>query len=246
MASRDSFRLLFIGNSHSASNGLPELVAKMIETGLPGSSPSATLAPGFGFLSDRLADGVTQESLESRPWTHVILQGQKYSASGQIVYPTYGAEEWIRRVRAIGAQPILYPEHPREGNTEEGLRVHNLHLDIASREPACVAPVGLVWDEAIKKYPTLNLHDNDGNHSNINGATLTSFVFYQVLTRQPASGLPYMPDIGVDADTQLKLREVAATVTNKKKKRPPTVFNSSYQKRKFLRSKTEYHSPWCH
>ena len=161
------------------------------------------------------------------------------------MYSTYAAEEWIRRVRAQHAEPILFPEWARKGNTEEGLRVHNLHLDIASREPACVAPAGLVWEEVIRQFPTIELYASDGNHSNINGATLTSFVFYQVITRQPASGLPYIPGIGVSADIQRKLRETATAVINKKK-RPPVTFKSSYQKRKFRHSKTKNYSPWCH
>ena len=138
-----TFQLLFIGNSHSSANGLPGLVTTMIETGLPGSIADSELASGFGFLSDRLEDGMTNEFLESRSWTHVVLQAQKYSTSGLYYYPTDAAEEWIRRVRAQDAQPILFPEWPRKGNTEEGLRIHELHLSIASREPACPGWPGL-------------------------------------------------------------------------------------------------------
>jgi hypothetical protein len=188
---------------------------------------------------------VTQQSLESRAWTHIILQAQKYSTSGMYSYPTDAAEEWIRRVKAQGAEPILFPEWPREGNTEEGQRVHDLHLGIASREPACVAPVGLAWEETIRAFPELDLYAADGNHSNINGATLTSFVFYEVITGQPASGLPYIPGIGVSADTQQKLRD-AATVVVAEKDRKPVVFRSYYQKWKFQRRKTKHHSRWCH
>jgi hypothetical protein len=241
----DSYLLLFIGNSHSAANGLPDLVASMIEAGLPGRSVEVELAPGIGFLSDRLEDGVTREALERRAWSHVILQGQKYSMSGNYGYPTHAAEEWIRRVKAQNARPFLFSEWALEGNRHEGPRIHELHLDIASREPACVAPVGLAWDEAIRSYPSLDLYAADGNHSNINGATLTAFVFYQVITGQPASGLPDLPGIGVSDAVQQQLREAATSVIKQKKPSSAPV-RSSYHKRKFRHSKFDLNSPWCH
>lgn len=212
--SQDTYQILFIGNSHSSANGLPGLVATMIEAGLPGSSAAAELAPGYGYLSDRLDDGVTQQSLESSAWSHVVLQAQKYSTSGLYFYPTDAAEEWIRRVRARNALPMLFPEWPRKGNNEEGPRIHELHLGIAAREPACVAPVGLAWEESIRTFPSLELHADDGNHSNINGAMLTAFVFYQLITGQSATGLPYIQGVDVSEDIQLKLAGVASVIVD--------------------------------
>lgn len=207
-----AYEILFIGNSHSAANDLPGLVTTLIKTGVPEASAQYGLAPGFLFLADRIDDGVTQPLLQSRSWSHVILQAQKYSSSGQYFYPTHAAEEWIRRATSQNARPILFPEWPRRGNTEEGQRVHNLHLDIATRESACVAPVGLAWEASIAQYPGLNLHAADGNHANLNGALLTAFVFYQVITLQSAADLPYVPSINVSANTQQQLREAASAV----------------------------------
>jgi len=209
------YQLLFIGNSHSAFNSLPELVATLIETGLPGKTATSGLAPGFNFLDERLNDGVTLKLLQSRQWTHVILQAQKYSSSGKYFYSTSAAEQWIRRVRTQGARPILFPEWPRRGNKLEGIRVHNLHLSISSREPACVAPIGLAWDESLATYPSIGLHAPDGNHSNLAGALLTAYVIYEVTTGLPASQLPYIPSINISAQTQQVLREVSSEVMDK-------------------------------
>ena len=123
-----AYEILFIGNSHSSVNGLPGLVTTLIQTGMPGTSATSGLAPGYQFLAERLNDGVTQSLLASRPWTHVILQAQKYSSSGLYSYPTEAAEEWIRRSKAQNAQPLLFPEWPRRVNTEDGQRVHNVQL----------------------------------------------------------------------------------------------------------------------
>jgi len=206
------YELLFIGNSHSSKNALPDLVTILIEKGLPNSSANAALAPGGQFLQERLNDGVTMESLTSRSWSHVILQAQKYSSTGLYWYSTESAEEWVRRVKAREATPIMFPEWPRRGNFEEGVRVHELHLEIDAHEPTCVAPIGLAWDEVISIYPQLELHAPDGNHSNLTGALLSAFVFYQVITKQSAADLPYISQIGVSKVNQEKLRDIASYI----------------------------------
>jgi len=204
------YDLLFIGNSHSSSNNLPYLVTSLIETGQPGTIANGSLAPGGGFLDERLNDGTTNDVLIGRAWTHVILQAQKYSSTGLYYYPTDAAEEWIRRIHAQNATPIMFPEWPRRGNTEEGPRIHDLHLSIASREPACVAPIGHAWEESIARYPEINLYANDGNHNNLKGALLTAYVFYEVITGKSAAELPYRADIEVSEIVQERLRDVAS------------------------------------
>jgi hypothetical protein len=203
------YELLFIGNSHSSVNGLPNLVTKLLKTGEPGKSANAKIAQGSDYLAERIDDGVTLETLESRAWTHVFLQAQKYSSSGINTYPTDAAQEWIRRTKAQNALPIMFPEWPRRGNTEEGQRVYDLHVSIASQEPACVAPVGPVWDEFILSYPEIELHGTDGNHSSLNGALLTAYVFYQVISGHYANDLAYIRDIDVSEELQEKLKEIA-------------------------------------
>lgn len=208
----DRYEVLLIGNSHSATHNLPSLIRKLIEHGVPGVPVHTELAPGSGFLADRIGDSVTQPAIDSRAWTHVVLQAQKYSSSGLFDYPTLAAEEFIRRIRARDGLPVMFPEWPREGNTEEGPRIHQLHMDIASREAACVAPIGLAWEVSLVVNPGIHLHHADGNHGNLNGAMLTAYVLYEVITGEPASALTYQDNLGVDASIQNKLRVVASQV----------------------------------
>jgi len=208
-AAQDAFRVLLIGNSHSSGNDLPDLVAQLVQQGYPQAEVFVDTAPRWAFLAERLDDDATQKKLESRPWTHIVLQAQKYSSSGRYSYPTDAAEEWIRRVRAHNATPILFPEWAREGNNEEGPRIYGLHMSIASREPACVAPVGFAWQTVHDEYPDLKLHARDGNHSNRNGALLTAYVLYQTITGKPATELADMTRPKVDDDIQRILRSAA-------------------------------------
>ncbi|MCW8998732.1 MAG: hypothetical protein OQK04_08465, partial [Kangiellaceae bacterium] len=196
----------------SSYNNLPGLVKTLIEHGATDKSVNAFTAPGWGFLADRVNDGFTYETIQARPWTHISLQAQKYSTTGLYTYPTSAAELWIRRVKEHNAIPIMFPEWPRKLNTEEGLRVHQLHMSIAATEPACVAPIGLTWDLAISRYPHLEFHATDGNHSNPRGTLLTAYVFYEVITEQLASELPFIESLNFSAEEQQLMRETASEV----------------------------------
>lgn len=204
------FELLFIGNSHSSVNNLPALVTRLIEAGTKGKTANGFNAPGWQFLDERVGDGVTQQSIEARPWTHIFLQAQKYSTTGQYYYSTSAAEEWVRKVKAVNATPVMFPEWPRRNNYEEGRRVYLLHVSIAETEPACVAPVGPAWDLARINHPEINLHASDGNHSSLKGALLTAFVFYEVITGNLASELSYVSAIDVSENEQNILRNIAS------------------------------------
>ena len=200
------YEILLIGNSHSSKNNLPGLLATLIEAGLPSKTVHVLVAPSWGFLDAHLKNKKSRRLLEAESWTHIVLQGQKYSSSGRYFYPTDAAEEWIRRAKIQGAIPIMFPEWPRRGNTEEGQRIHELHLQIVARESACVAPVGLAWELALRQHPSLELHARDGNHSNATGALLTAYVLYEVITGRPATELPDVPNVKVSPEEQLVLR----------------------------------------
>lgn len=198
-----------MGNSHTTVNRLPAMVEAMVRAANPGKTVAALEAPGWMFLEERSVDAASLASLRAGGWKAVVLQAQKYSTSGQLSYPTTGAEALVRETRAAGALPILFPEWPRLGVEETG-RIYELHVSIAMREPACVAPVGQAWDLALMRHPNLVLHNPDGNHSAPAGAFLAALVIAATFTQASPSAMPFLPGFGVDAETQALLRAAAA------------------------------------
>jgi hypothetical protein len=205
-----AYRVLLMGNSHAA--GLHPFLADLLALGQPDKPIDVQLSSMGGFLADRVNDGSSHRKLESEPWTHVILQGQKYSTTGSYSYPTDAAEYWIRGSKQQNATPIMFPEHPREGNTWEGRTLWELHKGIAVRENTCVAPVGLVWDEVRFRAPSLELHESDGNHASDTGALLTALVFYPIITGQSVESLPELSAFGIDAATEQVMREAVSSL----------------------------------
>jgi hypothetical protein len=201
--------LLFMGNSHTAAHGLPQTVGALVRAARPDRSVHVEVAPDWGFLEDHASNPRTLELLDRRRWTFVVLQAQKYSASGQFSYPIEPAIELARRARAAGAVPVMFPEWPRRG-VPETQRIYDLHVSIAQREPACVAPIGQAWDIALARHPGLVLHDADGNHSAAPGAFLAAVVIASTMTGVPPDAFPVVSQAGVDAELQARLRDAAA------------------------------------
>ena len=200
-----AYKVLLMGNSHAA--GLYSVLADLLALGQPGKSIEVQLSTSAGFLDERVNDGFSEQLLESEPWTHVILQGQKYSTTGTLTYPTDGAEYWIRGSKEQGATPIMFPEHPRQGNTWEAKTLWDLHAGIAVRENTCVAPVGLVWDEVRFRDPSLVLHHPDGNHASATGVLLTALVFYPIITGQSVESLPDLSAFDIDPEAERIMKE---------------------------------------
>ena len=208
-AANADITVLMIGNSHTSTNGLPNMLATLVRTGRPERTVAVAVSPGSMFLEEHLAYAPTTTLLASQRWSFVILQAQKYSTSGQFFYSTAEAEEFIRRARGQGAVPIMFPEWPRV-DVDETRRIYDLHVYIAQREPACVAPIGQAWDRAKARYPAMALHAADGNHSAPAGAFRTALVLYATLTGGAPTALPDLPIAGVDTETQARLRGIAA------------------------------------
>ena len=196
----NNFKKLLFGNSHI--KGLASILTTLITRGEPQKTIEIKEASRKSFLSTRLSDGESLNLLSGTSWTHVILQGQKYSVSQQNEYPTDAAQRLIFLSKNQGATPVLFPEHPQQGRRSEGQYVHSIHAGIADIQSSCVAPVGLTWDKVIELQPELVLHNFDDNHASYFGRFLSALVCYEVITGNSADLLPYIDTINVDAQTQ--------------------------------------------
>ncbi len=196
----NEYSILIFGNSHVFE--LNQFLQLIFEHGQTTKSIANINLQMGDFLAERLEDQQSVALLQDNAWTHVILQAQKYSQSGQVDYPTIATQTWVQLAKSQQATPILFPEHPQKGRYQEGQRVHNLHVRIAKQQSSCVAPVGLVWDRVIALRPSLKLHESDGNHAAYAGRFLTALVFYEIISGEPADLLPFIQEVNVSEDLQ--------------------------------------------
>lgn len=204
----DSYNVLLLGNSHVRANNLSGMLKMLLETG-SNKAVRVQVAPGGSYLDERLSDSTTVNTIQSVSWNYIILQGQKYSTSGQYSYPTEATEYWAALSKTYHATPILFPEHPRQGNAGEGSRVYALHLGIAELEPACVAPLGPAWANVHAALPQVAFY-SDGNHASLAGTLLTALLFYQIISGENADELPYLPQLALSESLQSELGQLAS------------------------------------
>jgi len=201
-------KLLLFGNSHTHGQDLPALVQALMQAAKPGLTVAAVAEASSMFLDQRLNHAPSVTLLQSQRWQAVVLQAQPYSSSGTVEYSTAEARDWVRRVRAQGALPLLFPEWPRRGVDESG-RIFELHVSIARAEPACVPPIPQAFDLAARLHPGLVLHAADGNHASPAGALLAAMVIATTLSGRPPADHPTLSPSAVDSATQSRLREAA-------------------------------------
>lgn len=205
--SLNAFRIALTGNSHIA--GLGSAVTAIIKQITP-EKTAVNKVIGHGFLDVSFASTSALQMLANGNWSHIILQGQKYSQSRTTNYSTSAAQNWIARAKDAGVTPILFPEHPQRGDSTEAEYVYGLHQSIVAKQASCIAPVGLVWDKVLQLMPHLKLHADDGNHASSLGKYLTALVFAEVITGQRIDSVALTPITGLLPDEQLLMAQVVS------------------------------------
>ncbi len=173
--------LLFIGNSHTAMHDLPNLIGQMIRSQGQATWVESEYLPVV-FLEDGARNQSVLREVESGKWTHVILQGQKISMSGQFEYSLDPGIDLAKRARERGAEVIFYPEWGRRGVDGDGARQEQIYGGMAKAAGVGIAPVAWAWDLALAARPEILLYDADGNHQSKLGAFLTAAVLVGEIT----------------------------------------------------------------
>ncbi len=185
---RPPLRILFLGNSLTAWNELPEMVAAFGRA-RDLSIEFEAVTPGGYDLSDHWNDG-SLERLRSAQWDVVVLQqGPSALPESQVLLKEW-AGRWADEIRAVGARPALYQVWP------ENYRRSVLPSVIASYRNAAVAsgtlllPAGQAWQAAWRRNPKLKLYGPDAFHPSATGTYLAALTVFAGLTGTSPNGLP--------------------------------------------------------
>ena len=203
--------ILFVGNSHTSSHDLPELVCEMIRFRHPQKSTySHTVS--VSFLEDAAHNPVCRDEIESRSWKFVVLQAQKISASGKHDYSRAEGIELAKRAKGRGASVFFYCEWGLKGVPDNGPRQEHVYREMTGAAGVRVATVNRPWDAALAVRPDLPLYEADGNHQSATGAFLTAASLCGALTGESPAALAAFPYPAVSAVDRAFLAEAAAKV----------------------------------
>jgi PKD repeat protein len=196
-------KVLFIGNSYTGVNNLPQLVYNVAV------SVGDTLiydqhTPGGARLMQHATNATALAKISSDDWDHVVLQAQSQEPSfpdGQVASEVFPyAEILCDSIRANNecTRPIFFMTWGRENGdasncavwppvcTYEGMdSLLNLRYRMMGNDnDADVSPVGAVWNYIRDNYPDIDLYSNDGSHPSTAGSYAAACTFYSIIFRK--------------------------------------------------------------
>lgn len=217
---RPCLRVLFIGNSYTYVNELPEVFASLVRSG--GDPVEVRMVAVGGAFLDQLATSPdTDAAMAAGPWTDVILQEQSQApASGQVLRERTipGAAALVDAIRATGGRPhLLETWAHRDGWPDLGMdyaamqaALRDGYAAAAAATQSDVIPAGDAWQRATGLAIGVPLWQDDGSHPAVAGTYLVACVLYAELVGRSPVGLG--ETAGLDAVTAAQLQAVAAQV----------------------------------
>ncbi len=185
--------VLFVGNSLTAANDLPGVVASLSR----GALATRMVAPGGVSLEDHWTLTGAREVLEAGSWDYVVLQQGPSTLPESASNLREWTVRWSDAIRQRGARPAVYEVWP---DSAFGVRlsfpaVIRSYRAAADAAHALFLPAGEAWQEAWRPNPRLPLYGPDGFHPSKLGTTLAALVIVARLTHQPVAriSLPYPP-----------------------------------------------------
>jgi hypothetical protein len=197
---QSKLRVLFVGNSYTYFNNLPQLVTALAASANPSQVIETEMVTvGGATLKSLWAGGKPQAALASGKWDYVVLQEQSTLGLPKLVdnipqiNDPKNFHEAVRmidpEIKKTGAKPLLYMTWARKDSPDKQQLLTDAYQSIAKELGDKVAPVGLAWQAALKARPTLELHVADKSHPNPAGSYLAACVFYATLFGKSPEGL---------------------------------------------------------
>jgi len=199
----DTTNILFIGNSYTSYNNLPNLVTQVAFTA-GDTIYTESHTPGGRRISQHAADAQVFSRIRSREWDYVVIQCQSQEPSfpdGQVATDVFPhAKTLCDSIRAISACtiPMFYMTWGRKNGdasncaffpplcTYEGMDsiLRSNYLKMGEQNDAEVAGVGAVWRELRIKTPSLELYTADESHPSYAGSLAAAYTFYSSVFRK--------------------------------------------------------------
>jgi hypothetical protein len=207
------FHVLYLGNSYTYYNNLPEIVSRLARAGHQCQVEARMEAPGGKRLKDHWENAATREILNSQKWDYVVLQeqsslgidyfldGQPRVTSDEVFLPF--AEKWAAEIVQKGGRPVFFLAWARKATPEDQAALNYAFMHAGKETGGIVAPVGLAWQGVRQQKPAMELYQKDGSHPSQAGSYLAACVIFATLFHRSPAGLPSRimgPPVNLDTE----------------------------------------------
>ena len=219
-------RALFLGNSYTGVNNLPQMVADAAASA-GDNLVFDSHTPGGQTLQAHSTNATSLAKIALGSWDFVVLQEQSQLPSfplGQVqtdVFPYAQLLNGLILEANPCAETVFYMTWGREngdaGNcaswppvcTYNGMdSLLNLRYRMmAADNDAILSPVGAVWHYLRENHPAIDLYQADESHPSVAGTYAAACCFYAALFRKDPTAITY--DAGLPAADAANIRAAA-------------------------------------
>ncbi len=203
---QDSLRVLFLGNSLTYSNDIPNLINELAQSNSDRFTYAEHTPGGWRLNPEHLGSSVSTNLIRSRQWDYVILQGQSREFFYENEYTTYkGIRRLVTMMRENCSRPAFYSTAaPRTLYKELQAYIHRQYSLIANEVDGLVVPVGNAFEMATDRGLTVYA---DKVHPNLAGSYLAACTFYAAMYQKSPIGLSFTA--GLPASQVATLQSIA-------------------------------------
>jgi hypothetical protein len=218
-----SYSFLFIGNSYTHYNDMPEQIFSKILKAAGYNAKVQRITKGGWYLIDsaKSADEVGKQvdaALKAKNYDYVILQEQSTCPAASPGKFYTGVRNLAEKVRADGATPVLYGTWGRKaghsvlannGWTNESMTwmISAAYEAIGAELGIDVAYAGLAFYDIYTNNKNINIYDEDLTHPNATGSYLAAMTIFAKITGVDPTTVDY--NANLTAETAAILKEAA-------------------------------------
>jgi PKD repeat protein len=212
-------KVLFIGNSYTSVNNLPQMI-KDVALSVNDTVVFDVNAPGGYTFEGHSTNTVSLNKIMAGVWDFVVLQEQSQMPSfpdqqvAADVFPYARVLDSIITQYNICGETIFYMTWGRKNGdasncsfwppvcTYNGMdSLLNLRYQMmAEQNNAIVSPVGEVWNYVRANHPEIELYSSDESHPSVAGTYLAACTFYSTIFRKDPTFINFFSTLStVDA-----------------------------------------------
>lgn len=206
-----TYKILFIGNSHTYYNDMPNIFKGIAEAdGIKCDISSITSA---GYKLSQFADKTdvygkqVYEALTKKTWDYVIVQENR----AVLVEKEYKTESAVKTLHSIiknaGAKMVIYGTQPNNIGSTFSLNSTSVYLTdlqieqiltrnnfkIANSYEGLVAASGTNFMRVMSDYPDIVLYRSDNLHPTVAGSYLAACTIYYTVFNKSPYGNQFLP-----------------------------------------------------
>lgn len=179
-------KILFIGNSHTYMNDLPELTREMIENAAGTSCEVFMLAYSARSLKWHMGEEYFSErfNILHGGYDYCVIQEQAHPMVDVNDTITY-TDKIIELCRKVNTKPVIFETWAEKAKPENQKEMNRRYQELSKNQGVILAPIGEIWsavnDEA-QNIPNADLYWIDGAHASAIGDYLTAMVLTRTIT----------------------------------------------------------------